>query len=961
MQRQETTRTLAFLFTDIEGSTTLWERFPASMKSSLERHDAILRAAVEGAAGEVVKTTGDGLMAVFESSRAGVRACLSAQLALADEAWGETGPLRVRMGLHAGEAAESDGDFHGPALNRTARIMAAGHGGQVLLSAVAAALVADELPEGSTLLDLGEHRLKDLGRPERVFQLVHPGLAATFPPLATIHERVSGLQVEPTTLIGREAGVAEAAALLARDDVRLLTITGPGGVGKTSLVSAVASEAAEQFADGIVFVPLQSISDPGHVIGTIARSLGLFDGEGDLEQRLIAHIEGRQLLIVLDNFEQVVDAAPSLAAIVAASPNLKVAVTSRTRLRVRGEQELSLGPLTRDDAISVFLERASEVRPDFQPNQADLVAIAEICGRLDCLPLAIELAAARVKLLSPAAMLARLEHSLELLTSGSRDAPARHRALRDTIGWSFELLDDVEKELFCRLSAFVGGCTLEAVEDVCGDHLDALGSLVDKSLIHVDGERFAMLKTIREYAGELLDSNAEAKDIQRAHASHYLRFAQAGAAGRGASDRARWQAAIEAEHDNIRAALRFSLDVGDAATALGLCASLWHFWFERGYLTEGRLWLDESLAASPEASAVRALALTGNSVLAHYQGDYDRAEQLSQDALELSRSLEDEKGVAEAYTGLALVRRARGDYPEAEALLREALAVYEGLGDQEGVARTLDRLAIHFVVAGDDDQARPLFERGLGLSRQLGDSHGTALGLYGLSVARQPDDHIAARAQAAESLDILRAVGDRRTFAKVLWNMADINADLGDTDTAAEQFEESLTLFIEFGDPWFSVIVLESSAFLAAATGDAERTVRLLGAADKILETIGVSLLGRFRDRHDLVLAEMRSRLGEGGFEAAWAEGRRVPLSATVGLLAAAQKGAAVHAPEGLSARELEVLTLVAEGYTDAEVAERLVVSLRTIHTQLRSVYRKLGVHTRSAATRYALEHGLAA
>lgn len=762
-----------------------------------------------------------------------------------------------------------------------------------------------------------------------------------------------------TELIGREDSVAEAEAMLRRDDVRLLTITGPGGVGKTSLANALASTVADDYADGVVVVALQSVRDPSHVIGTIARSLGLFDGEGDLEQRLVAHIEDRHLLLVLDNFEQVVDAAPSVAAVVAASPNMKIAVTSRTRLRVRGEQELPLEPLSRDAAVRVFLERARAVRPDFEPDEADLDAIAEICGHVDDLPLALELAATRIKVLSPTAMRARLEHRLELLTSGSRDAPARHRALRDTIGWSFELLDDEEKALFRCLSVFVGGCTLEAVETVCGGGLDLLGSLVDKSLVRVGGERFGMLETIQEYAGELLDASGEADASRRAHAAYYVRFVQASRSGLAVGDQARWRATLEADHDNLRAALRFSLDTGDEATALELCASLWRFWFERGYLSEGRRWLEESLAAASEASHARSRALSGSGVLAHYQGDYDRTEELCRDALELSRSLNDAQGMAEAYAGLALVPRTRGDYATAEALFREALAVYEDLGDEEGVARAVDRLAMCLVVAADMDRARPLFERSLALFRQLDDSHGVALGLYGLSATRPAGASAAALLHADESLDILRAVGDRRTYGKALWSAAEINAELGDVGTATAQFEESLTLFVEFGDRWFGGIVLVSAAFLAAATGDTDRAVRLLAAADAIRTALEVPLWAGFREHHDRVLSETRSALGEARFEAAWDEGARIPLGATVALVAPARKEAGTVATQELTSRELEVLALVADGLTDAEVAERLVVSIRTVHAHLRSIYRKLGLRSRSAATRYALEHGV--
>jgi predicted ATPase/DNA-binding CsgD family transcriptional regulator len=763
-----------------------------------------------------------------------------------------------------------------------------------------------------------------------------------------------------TTLIGREKILTEATAFLQRDDVRLLTITGPGGIGKTRLAGEIASAAADQFADGVVLVPLQAVRDPGLVVGSIARSLGLFDAEGDLEQRLVAHVEGRRLLLVVDNFEQVVDAAPSLGGIVAASPSIKAVVTSRTSLRVGGEQELPLEPLALDDALKVFLERARAVRPDFLPDEAELAASAEICAHLDCLPLALELAAARVKMLSPTGILARLEHPLELLTSGSRDGPARHRALRDTIGWSFDLLGDDEQTLFRRLSVFVGSSTLEAIENVCGGDLETIGSLVDESLVRSDGERFSMLETIREYALEELDASTDAEDVRRSHAAHYLGVARAAAAGLATSDQGLWRAQLETDQGNLRAAIRWSLDDGDTATALEICALLSGFWLERGYLGEGRLWLDEALAAPAESSPTRARALTANGVLAHYQGDYDRADELCGAALELFRSLGDQRGVAEAVTGLALVRRTRGDYRDAETLFQDALSIYDELGAEEAVARTLYRYGIALTLAGEGDRARPLFEQALELFRRLGDSTGIALGLQGLAFTRPPGTHLEARAEIDESLDILRALGDRRNVAKVLVIAAEINVELGEVEAAAEQLAEALTLFVEFGDRWFWGWLLETAAQLAATVGDLERATRLFGAADAVWAAIEAPLPGKLRARHEHVLADVRSRLGEDRFEAALDEGRSLPVGAMIELVQPERTSVSADAPEGLTAREVEVLALVAEGLTDAEVAERLVVSIRTVHAHLRSIYRKLDVRTRSAATRYALQHDLA-
>ncbi len=522
-------RTLTFLFTDIEGSTRLWEHHQQAMKEALERHDAILRGAIQGSRGQVVKTIGDGFMAVFDSAVDGVCATLAAQQDLAGAPWGETGPLRVRMGLHAGEAAERENDFFGPTLNRTARIMGAGHGGQVLLSAAAAALVADQLPDGATLQDMGEHQLKGLGRAERVYQLAHPALPAEFPPLVTPTRRRDRLPDQPSAFVGREAELAEIGNRLADDSVRLLTLTGPGGIGKTRLSLRAAADAKDRFEDGVFFVDLAAARDSEAVVAAIASAIDLTATPAEsLLDELHDRLRDEHVLLILDNFEQVTAAAPTVAQLLQSCPRLKVVVTSREALHISGEHLFPVPPLSLPDvvpgrataeqlssyeAIQLFVERARAVKPDFELTDENAAAVAEIGRRLDGLPLALELATARIKLFSPEALRDRLDDTLQLLKSGPRDAPARQQTLRATIEWSYELLEPAEQRLFELLAVFAGA-SFEAVETVAGsDALDGLASLVDKSLIWQAGtngdSRFVMLATIREYAAERLNANPE--------------------------------------------------------------------------------------------------------------------------------------------------------------------------------------------------------------------------------------------------------------------------------------------------------------------------------------------------------------------------------------------------------------------------------------------------------------------
>lgn len=812
-----------FLFTDIEGSTTLWERFPERMRSALARHDSILRDVIERHGGSVFKTVGDSFCSVFATAGDAVAAAAAAQRAILDEAWKEIDePIRVRMAIHSGSAESRDGDFFGQTLNRVARMLAAAHGGQIVLSRAAKDSLSTLTP-GGTLLDLGEHRLRDLVRPEQIFQYSEPGLRHDFPLLRSLSAFAHNLPEHLTSFIGREMELAEIKYLLSR--TRLLTLSGSGGSGKTRLALQAAADVVDRFTNGVWFVDMATVADPSLIATTIATTLRLREQSGHtMLETLIAFLQEKRFLLILDNCEQFIAACADLAdKLLRACPDLQILATSREGLGISGEttwrvpslaipssQDLrSFEKVAESPSVRLFVDRAASVVPDFRLTPKNAPAIVKVCQRLDGIPLAIELAAARVKTISPEEIALRLGDRFRLLTGGSRTALPRHQTLRAAIDWSYHLLGGMEGVLFRRLSLFCGGFSLEAAECVCGDAelgamdvLDCICRLVDKSLVILeqsDGTaRYRMLETIREYAFEKLKESEEVAIMQRRFTDFFLGVVRQAEREFAGPAQAECLERLELEIENFRAALSWNAQDAELATdQMGMAVALSRFWLVRGYWEEGLSCL-RRLAGAPAVESLaseRSRALNACGSLACQLGKYEEASVHYEQSLAIRRRLKDERGTAATLNNLGLVQKHQGNAEGARPLFEEALNLFRKLSHDPAVAACLTNLAAVEQAMGQYAPANRNAHEALDLFRAIGDQLGIAASLSELgNVAMAQGELSEAQSYFEESLALSRALGEKVGVLDSLQNLGDLMIAHEDYDAARSFYEESMDI-----------------------------------------------------------------------------------------------------------------------------------------------------------------------
>jgi len=895
--------TITFLFTDIEGSTKLWEQFPDEMRNAIPVQETILREEVARHGGHVFKTVGDGVYAVFGDTPSAVSAARAAQQRLVATSWDVPGGLRVRMALHTGTAQLQDGDYLGPALNRVARILSAGHGGQILVSEPARALVERDLPEGASLRDHGLQRLKDLAQPEHLFQLVSPGLPETFPQLRSLDAFPNNLPRQLTSFVGREREMLEVKNLVLTSP--LLTLTGSSGSGKTRLALQVGGELVETMRDGVWLVELDVVSDQAMVLRAIGAAVGVHE-ELSFKARpmvdvLVDALREKSLLLILDNCEHVLGPSAEAAALLLRScPNVHILATSQERLGIAGErvyqvvslsipgrqQPPDLERLAEYEAVRLFVDRALLSHPRFTLTDANAAAVAEVVQELEGIPLAIELAAARVKVMSVDQIAARLHERFRLLTAGPRTDVPRHQTLRAALDWSYDLLSAEEQGLLRWLSVFAGGFDLEAVEAICGDRpgidvLDLLSRLVEKSLVIFDeqngGGRYRLLETVRLYGQEMLMATGEDPTAHARHRDWYLMLAERAEPALAGPEQKTWLDRLELEHDNLRAALRWSLTAeGEAETLLRLAGALSRFWEVRGHWTEGRRCLESTLtktAGIEQPSRVKVLASAA--MLAFDQGDFPRAHALGEESLVLSRRFGDKQGTVVCLTLLGLEACSIENFPRARELGAESLRLSRELGDSLGIAGGLAIIGLVERGEGDTAMAIEHLTQSLELFQALGDRLRSSLVLLNLGlVYRESGDLRRAEALFEESLALFQELGDRWGIAFSQSNLGIVAWNQHAYERAADLFGQSLVLRRDLNDKRGIATSLVGLAAVATMQEQLERATILFGAAEALRESIEVALPPFIRSAYDGLVASVRDKLPAPAFQSSWARGR---------------------------------------------------------------------------------------
>jgi len=902
---------ITFLFTDIEGSTRLWEKDPLTMRRALDRHDSLLRQTIEARGGYVFKTVGDEFCAAFAGATQALQAALDAQLKLNAEIWPDETPIRVRMGLHSGYAEVSAGDYLGPPLNHVARLMAAGHGGQVLLSTSTQQLLVNALPADVSLRDLGEHRLKDFGRTEHIYQAQAPGLPDKFPLLRASQTFLNNLPTRLTSFVGRDKELNAVKTLLAGS--RLLTLTGPGGTGKTRLALQVAVELLDIYADGVWLVELAPVSDSQLVTRALASALGLReDPTRSLIESLIDYLRPRHALIMLDNCEHLIDACAELIeTLLQSCPRLTVLATSRETLGIAGEAPYRVPSLPSPDlrnlpeadllmsfaSVRLFTERARSIMPDFALDAENAIAVAQICARLDGIPLAIELAAARVKFMRVEQIAARLDDRFRLLTGGSRTALPRQQTLQALIDWSWDMLSEKERILLRRLSVFAGGWQLEAAEFVCADPstilqnyeiLDLLTSLSNKSMVMTEYRqglepRYRLLETIRQYSRERLVASGESELVRTRHAEWFLQWAEAGETNFKSPRIVKWMDTLEMEHDNLRSALEWLLSgQEDAQKGLRLAGALGQFWQVRSYVSEGMRWLDLALEKNPadpgldpQALMARGRVLTwaGHASMVRSKPEQNLAR--LQEAVELLRraGLEHRLRLAEA---LWLLSEMLGNKPD---LARQAI------GESVEIARAAGPSAIWYLgnalsrsfynLSPDVrlDEALALAEEALIINEQAGDRWNTGP-LFSLALINIRLGNIAkARDYYLECIVRSGEAGDKTAVNFALARLCELEREHGYPAEAFSHLQDTAQAWLELNNPGGAARCLECMAFLAIDHQKLETAALLFGRADSLRRDSGQKMDGNEPQEYDHYLAELKSGLDASQLTSAWKAG----------------------------------------------------------------------------------------